>query len=49
MAVLLAFPKRVEDRIHSLSNEFYDAEDRGLSLADLFGAFVLLKRAEGSG
>jgi hypothetical protein len=48
-AALLAFPKDVEDRIHALSDEFYDAEDRGLSLADLFDAFVLSQRGEASG
>jgi len=41
MASLLALPKNAEDRIHALSKEFYDAEDRGLSLADLFDAYVL--------
>jgi hypothetical protein len=44
MAALLALPKDMEDRIHELSNEFYDAEDRGLSLADLFDAYVLSHR-----
>src|SRR6266508_4067631 len=44
MAELLAFPKNVEDRIYALSKEFYNAEDRGLSLADLFDAFVLSQR-----
>jgi hypothetical protein len=42
---LLAFPKDTEDRIHALSKEFYDAEDRGLSLADLLDAFVLSQRS----
>jgi Domain of unknown function (DUF4375) len=49
MAALLAFPKGVEDRIHALSREFYDAEDRGLSLADLFDAFVLSRRGAAGG
>ena len=44
-AVLLAFPKNIENRIYALSDEFYDAEDRGLSLADLFDAYVLSQRA----
>jgi hypothetical protein len=44
MAVLLAFPKNAEDRIYELSREFYDAEDHGLSLADLFDAYVLSQR-----
>src|SRR5438876_167697 len=39
MRALLTFPKNVEDRIYALSNEFYNAEDHGLSLADLFDAF----------
>jgi hypothetical protein len=49
MAALLALPKNTEDRIYALSKEFYDAEDRGLSLADLFDAYVLSRRGEGSG
>jgi hypothetical protein len=49
MAALLAFPKHTEDRIYKLSKEFYDAEDRGLSLADLFDAHVLSQRDEGGG
>jgi hypothetical protein len=49
MAALLAFPKNAEDRIYALSNEFYDAEDRGLSLADLFDAYVLSQISEGTG
>jgi hypothetical protein len=44
MAALLAFPKHTEDRIYALSKEFYDAEDRGLSLADLFDAYVLSQK-----
>ena len=47
VTALLAFPKNVEDRIYVLSKEFYDTEDRGLSLADLFDAFVLSQRGEG--
>jgi hypothetical protein len=49
MAALLALPKNAEDRIYALSREFYDAEDRGLSLADLFDAYVLSQRGEGNG
>jgi hypothetical protein len=49
MAALLALPKDTEDRIYALSDEFYDAEDRGLSLADLFDAYVLSQRGAGSG
>lgn len=49
MAMLLAFPKHIEDRIYALSDEFYDAENHGLSLADLFDAFVLSQRDKGSG
>jgi len=49
MTVLLAFPKSIEDRIHALSDEFFDAEDRGLSLADLFDTFVLSHRGMGGG
>ena len=49
MAALLALPKTAEDRIHTLSKEFYDAEDRGLSLADLFDAYVLSQKGRGSG
>jgi hypothetical protein len=44
MAALLALPKNAEDRIHELSREFYDAEDRGLSLADMFDVYVLSQR-----
>jgi hypothetical protein len=48
-AMLLAFPKEVEDRIHSLSAEFYAAEDRGMSLADSFDAFVISQRDQNNG
>jgi hypothetical protein len=48
MAALLALPKNAEDRIYALSKEFYDAEDRGLSLADLFDAYVLSQKGKGS-
>ena len=44
MAALLALSKDAEDRIHALSSEFYSAEDRGLSLADLFDAYVISRR-----
>jgi hypothetical protein len=47
-AALLAFPKNVEDRIYELSEEFYNAEDRGLRLTDLFDAFVLSQRDVGA-
>jgi hypothetical protein len=49
MAALLALPKNAEDRIYALSKEFYAAEDRGLSLADLFDAYVLSQKGEGRG
>ena len=49
MPTLLALPKNAEDRIHALSSEFYDAEDRGLSLADLFDGYVLSQKGEGGG
>ena len=49
MAALLALPKSAEDRIYALSQEFYDAEDRGLSLADLFDAYVLAQKDKGGG
>lgn len=48
MAVLLGFPENVENRIYALSGEFFDAEDRGLSLADLFDAYVLSQRDKGT-
>lgn len=49
MQLLLALPKHAEDRIYALSKEFYDAEDRGLSLADLSDAYVLLHKDKDSG
>jgi hypothetical protein len=49
MAALLALTKCAEDRIYALSNEFYDAEDRGLSLAALFDTYVLSQRSQGGG
>jgi hypothetical protein len=49
MAALLALPKNAEERIYALSKEFYDTEDRGLSLADLFDAYVLSQKGEGGG
>jgi len=49
MAALLALPKDAEDRIDALSKEFYDAEDHGLSLADLFEAYVLSQRDKVAG
>lgn len=44
VAVLNRLPKSAEDRIDALSDEFYDAEDRGLCLADLFDAHVVSQR-----
>jgi uncharacterized protein DUF4375 len=44
MDVLLAFPQDVEERIDALSKAFYDAEDQGMSLADLFDTYVLSQR-----
>jgi hypothetical protein len=41
---LLALPENVQKEIHDLTDEFYDAEDRGLCLADLFDAYVLSQR-----
>jgi hypothetical protein len=49
MEALLAFPKQREDRIYALSNDFHDAEDRGLSLADLFDAYLLSQKRKGGG
>ena len=49
MAALLGLPKDAVDRIYALSKEFFDAEDRGLSLADLFDAYVLSQRGKGIG
>ena len=44
MEILLALPEDKQQEIHNLTDEFYDAEDRGLSLADLFDAYVLSQR-----
>ncbi|MEI8383583.1 MAG: DMP19 family protein [Planctomycetota bacterium] len=44
MEQLLSLPENRQQEIHDLTDEFYDAEDRGLSLADLFDAYVLSKR-----
>ena len=49
MAALLALPKNAEDRVYALSMAFYYAEDRGLSIADLFDAYVLSQKGKGSG
>ena len=49
MADLLLLSKNIEDRIDALTGEFYAAEDRGLSLADLFDAFVLSQRGKDGG
>ena len=44
MKQLLALPEEKQQEIHQLTGEFFDAEDRGLSLADLFDAYVLAQR-----
>ncbi|MEI8020411.1 MAG: DMP19 family protein [Schlesneria sp.] len=44
MKILLALPEDKMQQIHDLTDEFYSAEDRGLSLADLFDAYVLSQR-----
>lgn len=44
MEILLALPENVEQQIYDLTNDFYNAEDDGLSLADLFDAYVLSQR-----
>ncbi|MBI2841295.1 MAG: DMP19 family protein [Acidobacteria bacterium] len=44
MGQLLALPEGRQQEIHDLTDEFFDAEDRGLSLADLFDAYVLSQR-----
>jgi hypothetical protein len=49
MTALLAFPKDVEARIYALSKQFYEAEDCGLSLADLFDGYVLSLRGKENG
>jgi len=49
MTALLALPQSAENRIHELTKEFYNAEDRGLSLADSFDAYVLSQRGNGDG
>lgn len=49
MAALHALPKNAEDRIYALSKAFYDAEDGGLGLADLFDAYVLSQKGKGGG
>ena len=41
---LLALPEDEQQAIHDLSDEFFDAEDGGLCLADLFDAYVLSQR-----
>jgi hypothetical protein len=38
---LLTLPENKQQEIQDLNNEFYNAEDRGLCLADLFDAYVL--------
>lgn len=44
MEMLLALPEDKQQQIHDLTDEFYDSEDRGLCLADLFDAYVLSQR-----
>ena len=44
MEQLLALPEDKQQEIHHLTDEFFDAEDRGLSLAYLFDAYVLAQR-----
>ncbi len=44
MAMLLALPEDKQQQIHDFTDDFYDAEDQGLSLADLFDAYVLSQR-----
>jgi hypothetical protein len=44
MEQLLALPEDEQQEIHHLTDEFFDAEDAGLSLADLFDAYVLAQR-----
>lgn len=45
MALLLALPEDKQQVIHDLTGDFYDAEDQGLCLADLFDAYVLSQRS----
>lgn len=42
--MLLALSEDKEQQIYDLTDDFYDAEDKGLSLADLFDAYVLSQR-----
>ncbi|MBI1249789.1 DUF4375 domain-containing protein [bacterium] len=44
MEMLLALSEDKEQQIHDLTTDFYNAEDEGLSLADLFDAYVLSQR-----
>ena len=44
MEMLLALSEDIERQIDDLTNAFYNAEDAGLSLADLFDAYVLSQR-----
>lgn len=44
MAILLALPENIEQQICDLTNDFYNVEDDGLSLADLFDVYVLSQR-----
>ncbi|MEQ8785250.1 MAG: DMP19 family protein [Pirellulaceae bacterium] len=43
--MLLALPEDKQQQIHDLTDDFYDAEDQGLCLADLFDAYVLSHRS----
>ena len=44
MEQLLALPEDKQQEIHNLTKEFFDAEDRGLCLADLFDAYVVANK-----
>ncbi len=44
MKALLALTEKEQQQIHDLTDEFYAAEDHGLSLADLFDSYVLAQR-----
>src|SRR6476659_5309477 len=46
MEELLALPQDKQQEIHDMTDEFFDAEDRGLCLADLFDAYVLAQREQ---
>jgi hypothetical protein len=44
MEMLLALPEDKQQQIHDLTDDFYDGEDQGLSLAEQFDAYVLSQR-----